>query len=343
VKVSTTSLTATGKAVSVTVGTAGTPLYVNTANLYSGNLIDLQVNAGSKFAVDQTGKLTLAGSLVVNGGTITGPAAGVFTIDNGNASAINIGGGTAAPVNLSQAGQTTAIKGAATIAQTLGVTGDLTVGSNKFVVTATTGNTAIAGDVNVNSGKFSTAAATGNTIVGGTLSILGSTITGPTSGTFGIDGGFAGGALNIGTTANTGTVTIGRSGQTQALAGNVTVAGTLVGGGNISNTAGGLTIVGNSTIAGTLTSLTGLTSSGTITFSGLTTGLVYNTSGVLSQVGNGTAGQVLTSNGASAPTFQNVSASKVVLDRRARRGAASPLSASAVKKAMLSACESPST
>ena len=50
--------------------------------------------------------------------------------------------------------------------------------------------------------------------------MLGATITGPTSGTFSVDGGFANGALNIGTTANTGTVTIGRSGQTQALAGN---------------------------------------------------------------------------------------------------------------------------
>src|SRR5439155_133997 len=60
---------------------------------------------------------------------------------------------------------------------------------------------------------------------------------------------------------------------------------------------------------------TGVTSSGTITFSGLTTGLVYNTTGVLSQVGNGTAGQVLTSNGASAPTFQAIvgTASNVVI------------------------------
>jgi len=312
VKVSTTSLAAAGKAVSITVGTAGTPLYVNSATGYSGNLIDLQVNAGSKFAVDQSGTLTLAGNLVVNGGTITGPTSSALAIDNGS-SAINIGGATTAAVNLSQSGQTTAIKGAATIAQTLGVTGDLTVGASKFVVTALTGNTAIAGDVNVN-GKFQTAAATGNTIVGGTLSILGATITGPASGTFGIDGGFAGGALNIGTTANTGTITIGRSGQTQALAGDVTVAGTIVGGANISTTAGGITITGNSTIVGTLTSLTGLTSSGTITFSGLTTGLVYNTSGVLTQVGNGTAGEVLTSNGAgSAPTFQGLSASKVVL------------------------------
>ena len=193
--------------------------------------------------------------------------------------------------------------------------------TNKFNVTAASGNTTVAGtlgvtsDLTVNTNKFIVTALTGNTTVGGTLSVLGATITGPTSGTFSIDGGFAGGALNIGGTANTGTVTIGRATQTVAHPGNVTVAGTIAGSGNISTSAGGITITGNSTIAGTLTSLTGLTSSGTITFSGLTTGLVYNTSGVLSQVGNGTAGQVLTSNGASAPTFQAVAgtASNVVV------------------------------
>src|SRR5206468_12683493 len=152
--------------------------------------------------------------------------------------------------------------------------------------------------------KFTTAAATGNTVVGGTLSILGATVTGPTSGTFSIDGGFAGGALNIGTTANTGTVTIGRSTQTLALAATTTtVAGTIAAGGNISTTAGGITITGNSTIAGTLTSLTGLTSSGTITFSGLGQGVVLSSgTGVLSSV-NGTTGQILTATTGSAPSW----------------------------------------
>jgi len=48
------------------VGTAGTPIFVNTAaSGYLGNLIDLQANTGSKFSVDQTGnrRSTWASSL----------------------------------------------------------------------------------------------------------------------------------------------------------------------------------------------------------------------------------------------------------------------------------------
>jgi hypothetical protein len=78
----------------------------------------------------------------------------------------------------------------------------------------------------------------------------------------------------------------------------VTVGGTLAAGNTISTSAGGLSVTGNSTIAGTLGSLTGLTSSGTITFSGLNTaGVVLNSSsGVLSTLTNasGSNGDVLT-------------------------------------------------
>jgi|GEM_PF-5580843 len=52
--------------------------------------------------------------------------------------------------------------------------------------------------------------------------------------------------------------------------------------------SGGAAITGNSTITGTLTGLTGLSSSGTITFSGLSNGLVKATSGVLSAATAGT-------------------------------------------------------
>src|SRR5438477_3816256 len=223
VNVSTTSLAAGGKAVAVTVGTAGTPIFVNTANLYSGNFVDLQVNSVSKLSVDQTGQLTLAGNLLVRGGTITGPTSGTFTIDNGSAQPIAIGTTTATTINIGQSGQAQNLLGNATVSGTLGVTGNFSVNTNKFNVTAASGNTTVAGtlgvtsDLTVNTNKFIVTALTGNTTVGGTLSVLGATITGPTSGTFSIDGGFAGGALNIGTTTNTGTVTIGRSGQTQAL------------------------------------------------------------------------------------------------------------------------------
>src|SRR5207247_2383355 len=95
VNVSTTSLAAGGKAVAVTVGTAGTPIFVNTAaSGYAGNLIDLQANGASKLSLNEAGQLTLAGNLLVRGGSITGSAVAttVMNIDNGNNSAINIGG-----------------------------------------------------------------------------------------------------------------------------------------------------------------------------------------------------------------------------------------------------------
>jgi len=56
---------------------------------------------------------------------------------------------------------------------TLGVAGDFAVNTDKFVVTAASGNTAIAGDVAVNTDKFTVAAATGNTVVAGTLGVTG--------------------------------------------------------------------------------------------------------------------------------------------------------------------------
>jgi hypothetical protein len=66
----------------------------------------------------------------------------------------------------------------------------------------------------------------------------------------------------------------------------------------------GIDVTGNSTITGTLTSLTGLTSSGTITFSGLTTdGVVTVSSGALGSVATlsvsngGTGASTFTSNG----------------------------------------------
>src|SRR5207247_1477658 len=157
-------------------------------------------------------------NLLVRGGTITGPTSGTFTIDNGSAQPIAIGTTTATTINIGQSGQAQNLLGNATVSGTLGVTGNFSVNTNKFNVTAASGNTTVAGtlgvtsDLTVNTNKFIVTALTGNTTVGGTLSVLGATITGPTSGTFGIDGGFANGALNIGTTANTGTVTIGRSG-----------------------------------------------------------------------------------------------------------------------------------
>jgi fibronectin-binding autotransporter adhesin len=67
-------------------------------------------------------------------------------------------------------------------------------------------------------------------------------------------------------------------------ASGISVTGTAITSGALTVSSGGITVTGNSTITGTLGSLTGLTSSGTITFGGLNSiGLVQtNGSGVLS-------------------------------------------------------------
>lgn len=127
------------------------------------------MNGADRFVVDQAGNTTLGGTLTVLGASITGPASGAFSIDNGNASAINIGGNTLATLNLGRAGQTQALLGNVTIAGTLGVSGAATLSSTLGV--------------------------TGNTALGGTL-------TGPAAAAFAIDTGGAVGAnnLNIGGT-----------------------------------------------------------------------------------------------------------------------------------------------
>jgi hypothetical protein len=55
-----------GKGVHVALGTAGTAYYANAATGYTGNLIDLRVNAASVFSVNQAGAVTATG-LTVNG------------------------------------------------------------------------------------------------------------------------------------------------------------------------------------------------------------------------------------------------------------------------------------
>lgn len=69
----------------------------------------------------------------------------------------------------------TASSGNAAVGGTLGVTGNVAVGSNTFVVTASSGAVAIGGDVTVNTNKFTVAASSGNTVVAGTLGVTGAT------------------------------------------------------------------------------------------------------------------------------------------------------------------------
>jgi hypothetical protein len=180
---------------SSTLGVTG-DVAVNTNKF---NVIAANGNTTIAGTLGVTGATTLSSTLGVTGnatfaGTITGPSAAAtsFSIDNGNASAINIGGLTATTLNLGRSGQTQALLGNATVAGTLGVTGATTLSSSLGV--------------------------TGNTTLGGTL-------TGPAAATFTIDSGGAN-AINIGGVNGT-TLNLGRSGQAQALLGNGTVAGSL--------------------------------------------------------------------------------------------------------------------
>lgn len=75
----------------------------------------------------------------------------------------------------------TAASGNTAIAGTANVVGDFSVATNKFNVTAASGNTAIAGTANVvgnfsvATNKFTAAASTGNTAIAGTLDVTGAT------------------------------------------------------------------------------------------------------------------------------------------------------------------------
>jgi hypothetical protein len=136
------------------------------------------------------------GTVQINGtGGIAGPAAAALVIDAAATQNINIGGTNTATVNIGRSGQLQALLGNVTVAGTLGVTGNFSVNTNKFTVTA----------------------ATGNTLIGGTLT--GSGATG-----FAIDSS-VNQPLTVGTAATTTSVTISRAGQTTTVAGLLTVTG----------------------------------------------------------------------------------------------------------------------
>jgi hypothetical protein len=131
------------------------------------------------------------------------------------------------------------------------VTGDFAINTNKFTVTAASGNTAVAGtlavtgastltgatavtgDFAVNTNKFTVTAASGNTLVAGTLAVTGAATLSSTLA--------AGNTTITGTLAASGNVAINTDKFTVAAAsGNTLVAGTLA-------------VTGASTLTGALT------------------------------------------------------------------------------------------
>ena len=135
----------------------------------------------------------------------TSGAAPTLAVDGLTAKAINISTGVAVPTGFLVSGtpyvvyyeagvgeyivlgtpgaiSTTTISGTTgTFSSTLSATGDFAVNTNKFAVTAASGNTVVAGtldvtgDVAVNTDKFQVTAASGNTVVAGTLAVTGAT------------------------------------------------------------------------------------------------------------------------------------------------------------------------
>jgi len=218
------------KALSITTGTAGTGIFVNTQAAYVGNLIDLQASGSSQFSVTQTGATTVGGTLAVHGASITGPIAGAFTIDNGNPSAINIGGSTAATLNLGKSGQIQALLGNVTVAGTLtgpmataftidnGNPSAINIGGSTAAtlnlgmsgqIQALLGNVTIAGTLGVTGGTTlsSTLGVTGPTTLSSTLGVTGATTLSSTlvvTGASTLNGGLTvtGGNANLGTTSS---------------------------------------------------------------------------------------------------------------------------------------------
>jgi hypothetical protein len=180
-------------------GTWATPAAVITAD--SLDFTDFKdamaLDASTDIALDNAEVLSISNlgsnySLLVNDETSDVTP---FVID----AAGNVGIGTDTPASKLHVVGMMQTTGAVSFGATLSVSGNLTVNTNKFVVTAASGNTAIAGtlgvtdattlsstlgvtgDLAVNTDKFVVTATSGNTAIAGTLNVDG-TITGPGSG-----------------------------------------------------------------------------------------------------------------------------------------------------------------
>ncbi len=140
---------------SSTLGVTGAATFSSTADV-AGNFSV----ATNKFTVAATsGNTAIAGTLGVTGATTLA----ALSATSGNFST------------------TLDVSGAATFSSTVSSLGNFDVATNKFTVSASTGNTQIAGtlgltgDLAINVNKFTVAATSGNTAIAGTLTVAGNT------------------------------------------------------------------------------------------------------------------------------------------------------------------------
>ncbi len=179
------------------------------------------------------GGTTTTGDTVTNGNTTT---TGTTTTDDlvvvddafiGDA--LSVGGATTLNGSL-------AVAGPASLGNTLAVAGDFSINTNKFSVSAATGNTVVGGtlgvtgDLVVGDNKVVITAATGNTAIGGTLNVTGATTLSSLATTA---------AASIGTNLSVA--------GTSTLSGNTSVGGTFAVTG-ATNLSGALAANGNVTL-----------------------------------------------------------------------------------------------
>ncbi len=287
---------------------AGKALIVaNAATGVTGNLIDLQLNAVSKFSVNQAGNviaagtitsgavngltltsaadgftiaggttsrtLTVTGASITIGSTITPTAAGALSVTSNGANALTLDSGGAANVNIGT--------GAASKTIQIGTTAVNTGNTQAIGI----GNTAAAGTTNVTIGA--TTGATGGTT---TIQSLGTLALGNSISPTVTLQSTVGGTINLGTATTTGTISLGGTSTsgTITLGQSSGVNNTINIGANIANTFTQTINIGTSA-TGTTNTTIGSATAGTTILQGTTRLSALTTNGFVKTTGaNGT-------------------------------------------------------
>lgn len=292
-----TDLDATGRTITastITGGTGTTDIALNSAATTSAASGAISIITGATTTSGTTGAISIKSGN-------SAAASGAITIDSGTSGSsapgtITIGGTTANTVSV----------GSAATSVTLGQS-QSSLGTSKSVyISGAAGATAVSTGVTstVNLNNYYSVVGTSTTSIGG-----GATLPGTST----IDIGYFSGSVT-----GTNTIRIGSSGSTTTILGTLVAsapAGSLTGSSLASGitTASGLTTASSLASVGTITAGTwngtaiaaGYGGTGQTSFTQY--GVAYGASSTaLAQTAAGTAGQVLTSNATSAPTWTDV-------------------------------------